>query len=324
MDSPFFIVGCGRSGTTLLRNMLNHHSKIAIPLESLFIIDYLSAKDSTPADTMRSLIAREYEIEEWGMEVSPDDLAEAATARDIIIAVHKKYMETHGKVMWGQKTPRFIRHGELLKATFPDCRFIHVIRDPRAVVSSLIQSNVHRSNAYYASLRWLNDVGEGLRLKDRYGEDLLEIRYEDLVGNPKESLKAVCAFIGVDFEPSILEYHKKGDREYSAYYKKVHSMLGKSPTTGRIDAWRTSLSKREISLVESLCGETMKELGYEPSEKRRSRNGIYILFLRLQRIFGFMGQLYHYALTRRQYIFCNLRRKLKLSLPFGDILKINY
>ena len=178
MNSPFFIIGCGRSGTTLLRNILNHHPKIAIPLESLFIIDYLSAKDSVPIDTMRSLIAREYEIEEWGMEIAPDDLAGASTAKDLIIAVHKAYMEIHGKAMWGQKTPRFIRHGDLLKATFPDCRFIHVIRDPRAVASSLIQSNVHRSNAYYATLRWLNDVREGLRLKDRYEKDLLEIRYD--------------------------------------------------------------------------------------------------------------------------------------------------
>lgn len=324
MNSPFFIIGCGRSGTTLLRNILNHHSKIAIPLESLFIIDYLSIKDSIPLDTLRNLMVREYEIDEWGLKIGPDLLADCSSVKDMIIAIHNLYMEAYGKAMWGQKTPRFIRHGDLLKATFPDCSFIHVIRDPRAVVSSLIKSNVHRSNAYYASLRWLNDVNEGLKLKSKHKKDLLEIRYEDLVKNPKDTLEVVCAFIGVDYEPTILEYHKRGNQEYSAYYKKVHSMLGKSPITERIDAWRSTLSKREISLIESLCGETMKELGYAPSTKYGSPDNIYIFFLRLQRILGFIRQVSHYALTRREYIICNLRRKLKLSLLFKGVSKINY
>ncbi|MBN1572762.1 MAG: sulfotransferase [Deltaproteobacteria bacterium] len=324
MISPFFIVGCGRSGTTLLRNILNRHSKIAIPLESLFVIDYLTVKDRKPLSTLKELIVREHEIGEWGLEITPNMLNDCSTPEGLIDRIHELYMEKNGKVIWGQKTPRFIRHGELLKTAYPDSRFIHVIRDPRAVVNSLINSDVHRSNAYYGSFRWNRDVNQGLSLKKRYPEDTLEVRYESLITDPEETLKGICRFIEVNFEREILDQDKTKTKEYSKFYNKINVKIGQPPDPQRLDAWRSDLSRRQISLIESLCAETMKRLGYAPSANYRSPNGIYIFYLRLQRIFGFMRQLFHYVLNRRQYIICNIRRKLKLSLLFGDIFKINY
>jgi hypothetical protein len=168
-DAPFFIVGCGRSGTTLLRTMLNQHSQLAIPLESLFIVDYLRADPTTPPQTFLKLILKEYEFHEWAIPFSAADFDGCVTAQDFIDRAHALYMQQYGKVIWGQKTPRFVRFGKLLKQHYPGAKFIHVIRDPRAVVSSLIRSNVHHSNAYFAARRWLRDTNAGLSLQEYSG-----------------------------------------------------------------------------------------------------------------------------------------------------------
>jgi hypothetical protein len=321
--SPFFIVGCGRSGTTLLRTMLSQHPQVAIPLESLFIIDYLRARPK-PAFSLQKLMACEYELVEWGLEVVPDDLKGCVTAKELVDRVHELYMRKHGKTIWGQKTPRFVRYGELLKANYPQAKFIHLIRDPRAVVSSLIRSNVHQSNAYFAARRWLKDVKAGLALKEEYPADVLEVRYEDLVSKPEGILQQVCAFLGLSFDPAMLEYQDAGATEYGGYYEKVHSNLKERPNANRIEAWRKHLLPREIALVESLCGETMRALGYPLDFEAPRVKPVYVMYLKLERLGGGLRQAVHYLTKRPRYLTCNLRRKIRLSLLFRGLSDVNY
>jgi hypothetical protein len=113
--APFFIVGCGRSGTTLLRTMLNRHSLVAIPLESLFIVDYLQARESVDHERLVQMLVREFELREWGLEVDADDLSDATNARGAIERLHEIYLAKNRKQIWGQKTPRFVRYGDVLK-----------------------------------------------------------------------------------------------------------------------------------------------------------------------------------------------------------------
>lgn len=324
LKSPFFIVGCGRSGTTLLRTILNHHPKVAIPLESLFIIDYLRSGSRVPPEKLRELMTMEFEISEWGMRVTSGDLKDCTTAKELIDKVHDLYAAKHGKVIWGQKVPRFVRFGDLLKSNYPRAKFIHLIRDPRAVVSSLIRSNVHRSNAYYASLRWLKDVRAGLDLKERYAEDVLEVRYEELVKRPKGTTERVCSFLGLDFDPAMLSYHKTNRSEYSSYYSKVHNKLAQPPNRDRIEAWRSHLSNRQQSLIESLCAQTMLLLDYRPDKSPKRTSNSYTTYLKFQRRVGFLRQLLYYLIYRPRYITCNLRRKVALKLFFKGLSDVNY
>jgi len=322
--APFFIVGCGRSGTTLLRTMLNQHSQVAIPLESLFIADYLRAAPDTPAATFRQLILKEYELSEWGIPFAPADFEGCVTAKEFIDRAHDIYARHFGKTIWGQKTPRFVRYGRLLKRHYPEARFINVIRDPRAVVSSLIRSNVHHSNVYFAARRWLRDVQAGLALQEDYPGDAISIQYETLVKSPEDTLRQVCAFLKIDFEPGLLTYHKKGTAEYGEYYAQIHAKLNEAPDPTRIEAWRKHLLPRQVALIESVCGETMRSLGYAAEYGERPANKGYILYLKGQRVWGLGSQIFHNFITRRGYLTSFLRRKIRLSLLVDTLRNVNY
>ena len=325
-DSPFFIVGCGRSGTTLLRTMLNQHSQLAIPLESLFITDYLRAAPDTPPDKFRKLITQEYEFHEWGIPFSPADFDGCVTALDFIDQAHALYMRQYGKIRWGQKTPRFVRYGALLKQHYPGAKFIHVIRDPRAVVNSLIRSNVHHSNALFAARRWLRDTSAGLKLEETYPgpRDVLRLRYEDFISHTAETLQQVCAFLDVPFEPAMLDYHKMGTAEYSGYYAQIHANLNQAPDQSRIEAWRKHLSPDQVAVVEWVCGDVMRTLDYQLNGSGDPVSRAVILRLKSERVFGLVQQIWHNYATRRGYLTSFLRRKLALGLLRDTLKNVNY
>lgn len=321
---PFFIVGCGRSGTTLLRAMLNSHSQLAVPLESLFIVDYLEAPDDVSAATLRRMLPREHEIREWGLDVRPEDLEGCETAAGMIERLHRMYARKHGKRSWGQKTPRLVRHADLLRSAFPGCRFVHLVRDPRAVVASLIRSDVHRSNAYFGARRWVRDVEAGRRCRAADPAGVLEVRYEDLVTRPEETLRQVTPFLGVAFEPGMLRYAERAEEEYGPYYDRIHARLTEAPDPSRVDAWRSRLPRRDVRVVESVCRELMEEYGYELVTEARRPSRPYVALLRLERVVGFLRQLLHYLRFRRGYLHSVIRRKRALSSGLGEILTLSF
>jgi len=323
MSTPFFIIGCGRSGTTLLRAMLNSHPKVAIPLESLFIVDYLQRQDIDPV-IIRELMTKEYEIKAWGLKLYPSDLYDCDTVAEMIEKIHRLYALKHNKVIWGQKTPRFVRYGDLLKKAFPQAKFINLIRDPRAVVSSLISSNVHRSNPYYACRRWNNDVFSGLQLEKKYPESTIRIMYEDLVSKPTETLQRICSFLNLEYDINLLNYHQTTGFEYGSYHSKIHSNLTSAVSTERIAAWRIKLTPRKINYVESVCCGLMSICGYKRETPSTSCQSIFVVTYKTERFFNFPFQLYHYIIHRRKYLSCLLVRKYKLGLlsKFADIINL--
>jgi hypothetical protein len=304
--------------------MLNQHSKLAIPLESLFIIDYLRADPKTPPETFLKLILKEYEFHEWAIPFSPADFDGCLTAQDFINRAHALYMQQYGKVIWGQKTPRFVRFGKLLKQHYPGAKFVHVIRDPRAVVSSLIRSDVHHSNAYFAARRWLRDTDAGLKLQETYPDDVFALHYEDFILNTEDSLHQICDFLNVEFEPAMLEYYQTGTAEYSGYYAQIHEKLNQAPDKSRIEAWRKHLSPTQIAVVEAVCADKIRVLGYTLDGSGEPVSSNVILRLRTERVLGLYKQIWHNYATRRGYLTSFLRRKLALSLFFDTLKDVNY
>ena len=310
-SNPFFIVGCGRSGTTLLRAILNNHPEVGIPLESLFIIDYLQSKQ--PIKILKHHLTKEYELKEWGVPISIEKLKDCNNSFELIDRLHFLYINQQDKVIWGQKTPRFVRYGHLLKQSFPRAKFIHLIRDPRAVVSSLCESQVHQSSIYHGAMRWKYDIQAGLSLEQKTGKDLLRLHYEDLVNDTLSAIKKVCLFLDIKFSPTMLDYYLQTPSEYSSYYKKIHSKLAEPITESSLDKWRLKLSLKEIRLIEFIAEKEMVEVNYKKETTIKDRpNSFYMLFSKLSRYMRIPKQLYHYQKHRNGYLRCVLLRKLKL------------
>lgn len=323
MSAPFFIVGCGRSGTSLLRGLLNRHPEVAIPLESLFIVDYLRAARRTSTADLLPMLVREVELREWGLAPTLEDLGEVQTIGEAIGRLHELYAQSRGKRRWGQKTPRFVRHLELLLEHFPDARFIHMVRDPRAVSSSLIRSDVHRSNALYAARRWRMDVKAGLRFENEHPFRVLRVSYEELVSDELEALDRICEFLELESEGQW-RTSAPGSEEYSAFYDRIHAKLDQQTTDEYVDRWKQDLSRREMEVVESVVGELLGQVGYEPMTTRRKVSRLERWGYTWGRAIGLLLQAGKYLRYRPRYLLHLLWRKWKLGLFWEWIWKVNY
>ncbi len=322
---PIFIVGCARSGTTLLRTMLNNHPAVAIPVESLFMIDYLRAANNRPIERFQKLVLQESEFQEWQIDITLQDLVPQRTVANLLTYLHEQYAHKNGKHIWGQKTPRFIRYGDLLKNTYPAARFIHLIRDPRAVAASLTRSNVHHSNTYFGAQRWLRDVQAGYDLKQRYPNSVLEIKYEDLVKTPRTALRVVCDFLGLIYDDAMLTYHETSGQDYGKYHASIHQNLNRPPQPDRIEAWRQHLTAQDIALVEEICGDLMQTMGYQPDKNGEIVSEDYIHQLKRKRLtVGLIRQVRQYFNGRTWHLFYMLWRKYRLGLLVDDLRQVNY
>ncbi|MGH2952033.1 MAG: sulfotransferase family protein, partial [Solirubrobacterales bacterium] len=136
-----FVVGVGRSGTTLLRLMLDAHPRLAIPPETHFLPELIAqARQRVPADELVSEIVAARNWDDFGLDAGAlrgrvaalDD----ARAAPVLRAFYSLYAERQGKQRWGDKTPIYVKRMRLISAVLPEARFVHLIRDGRDVALS--------------------------------------------------------------------------------------------------------------------------------------------------------------------------------------------
>ncbi len=261
--APFFILGAPRTGTTLLRRILNAHPVVAIPPEALFVYDFLTAKH-VPLETRKRMLCGDPALRSWDLRLTEEDLAPCETMGACLDRLHQKYAESEGKSAWGHKTPGLVLHTNLLSEAFPRARFLHTVRDPRAVANSLKRSSAHRLNVLYGAARYARDTRIGLDLERREPERARRVRFEDLVTRPLESVTGVCEWLGIDFDPAMLESLGGGLKLDAAETRESHHDNIVRPIDPAIARkWSRQLSSNEISVVESVTGDLMRELDYE-------------------------------------------------------------
>lgn len=271
MTAPVVILGVSRSGTTLLKEMLDRHSRLAVPTESYFIPQLWDRHGERPdPEAFRADLARLQRVREWG--VRPEELRLGPTFGDCVQAVYRAYAEAQGKERFGDKTPAYMQHLELLERAFPGAQYVHLIRDGRDAALSFVamrrrpRFNWARPRGLLSfACQWRTEV-EGARRFAPAGR-YLELRYEDLVAEPERKLRDVCAFLGLEFEPGMLQYHREGLPD--------HPMLAEAPRPGR-SRWREQLAPGQVERFEAVAGDLLAELGYErafprPSARARAR-----------------------------------------------------
>ena len=224
-DSPIFIVGCGRSGTTLLRLILNRNSNIAIPEETWFFPTLYRALPLLLEERdWRSRVAQEIVNLNSGHfpNLHPNDILPALDEIEkdnepsIVSSLNRSFAHNEGKTRWGDKTPGYVMHLELLHKLWPEARIIHMIRDPRDVVPSILsywEVGPQTNNPLEVIWYWKKQVATGMREGPKYfGDRYLEVRFEDFVAHPEEKLQEVCGHIGAAYEPEMLAYYQTAER----------------------------------------------------------------------------------------------------------------
>lgn len=272
---PFlFVVGSGRSGTTLARTMLDAHPDLAIPDETHFVPRLARHRRKYERDGGFDGAALLRDLEPFhqfarmGLDGGAlrGELASAEDYPDAIRRIYATYARARGKSRYGDKTPRYCLDMPMLALLFPEGRFVHVVRDGRAVALSVRGVSFGPDTIGGAALYWRNRA-LGAR---RTGEWLdpgryLEYRHEELVADPEPILRAICDLIEVPYDDAMLRYHETAERSEVAHHPHVHE-----PPRADLRDWRTELSAEELRLVEILVGDALDELGYERATDDRT------------------------------------------------------
>lgn len=272
---PLFIVGCARSGTTLLQLMLHAHPRIAIPPETRFLVELYDRRleFGDPRDpATRAAIADEivsgHRFSRLGIEpetVRQRIVASPPTLGSMFAVVFEVFAARFGATRWGDKRPNYIRRLPVLLKLFPDAQIIHIVRDGRACVASLKRMPWWQHGVPAAAEKWVDamqkadDARRGLRA-DQYHE----LRYEDLIADPERVLRHLCAFIDEDFEGSMLSPQEVAD--IIPDRRRWHRMTHQPITDRAVQRWEDDLTSGEVQLVEASAGRYLRRWGYELSE----------------------------------------------------------
>ena len=279
-EKPFpLIVGCGRSGTTLLRNILDTHSKLAVAHEAHFLAPMARDREkyvtagSLDIDAFLTDLFADPNFRRQGLDEA--DLRRALESENpadfsaAVRVVYAGYARAHGgKPYYGDKTPGYVKHIPLLARLFPEASFIHIIRDGRDVALAYIERDEWGPRTVSeAALYWDGRVREGRMAGERLGASrYLEIKYEDLVEHPEEVLVRICDFLGLEFEPGMLSFHEKGDRFAATTATPEAFTKLALPVTRGLRDWRAQMDRADVALFEALAGDLIGELGYQPSD----------------------------------------------------------
>jgi hypothetical protein len=280
-----FIVGATRSGTTLLRLMLDAHPDMAIPSETHFIPDLIKTYrlESASPERLCEVVTSH---RRWGdFHLDATALLERFRAIDAINpgdatrAFFQLYAEREGKSRWGDKTPGYVREMHRIQSVLPEARFIHLIRDGRDVALSVLGMNWGPSTVPEAAFRWKKRILRAREQAPRIGH-YVEIRYEDLVRDTEATLRRVCEFTDLPYDEAMLRYHERAeerlrekDRDLDRGPEKEpqpaearmesHALATEPPNPERIERWRTEMSREDRAVYEELAGELLADLGYE-------------------------------------------------------------
>ncbi|OFW72360.1 MAG: hypothetical protein A2Y55_09575 [Actinobacteria bacterium RBG_16_68_12] len=270
MSAPLIVLGVSRSGTTLLRVMLDRSPGIAIPDETFFIPQLAHRhRGRVDSDSFLDDLRRFPRLAAWGL--SADDFASRLRPDmeigEAISAVFDAYASSRGKPRWGDKTPMYMRHLGLLDRLFPEAQYVHLIRDGRDAALAFLdmpervvtKTWAHPRDAAGFACEWRVEVADARDLGRRVGSSrYFEVRYEDLVADPERVVRTICELARLPFEPAMLEY--AGAVDVSA--KPHHQRLLQAPTKGVRD-WRTQMSPMDARALEAIAGALLAELGYE-------------------------------------------------------------
>jgi hypothetical protein len=273
-EAPVFVLGCPRSGTTLLYDMLISSGRFADYQVETRIFD----KATPPFGNLRSKRNRERLLAAWlesdyfqrsGLEAGgfrKEVMAECRNAGDFLRIVMEGIARRQGVERWAEKTPANLLYIPQIKRTIPDALIVHILRDGRDVAASMSRMQWgdtflwdRRHRVIVCGLYWQWLVQKGRKYGRQLGPDYLEVHYEDLVRQPKDTLATLGKFIHCDLNYDNILQNAVGvvGRPNTSFKDEVRN--GSFSPIGR----RKKFSEQEERRIEGALGATLRELGYE-------------------------------------------------------------
>jgi len=287
-----FIVGVGHSGTTLLRMMLDAHPELTIPPETNFLPDVIemTKRGETSPDEVVAYLREHRRWGDFGLE--PEALLERMstaprplTPRGAIRSFYDLYASKQGKPRWGDKSPRYAAAMVKLNRHLPEARFIHLIRDGRDVaLSKLRKRGDDQDEVRHAAKRWRNRIIHARERAPKVAH-YTEARFEELITDTEPTLRRLCDFSQLEWDPAILSYHEQSQdrlaemaaalpakdgkrreapeeilRERRA---KRHQLVTEPPSRDRLAVWRQRMTPECLDAFEDEAADLLVDLGYE-------------------------------------------------------------
>jgi len=278
--SPIFVVGCPRSGTALVRNLLRSHSRISFPPETHFIPQmYLACGDPRSKVEARRLARRLLRLDklaEWDCDFELERIVAKSSYAGIIDELFQAWLRKEGKERWGDKTPQNVFHLRVLAEIFPKAKFVHILRDGRDVARSSLLAPVGPENWYSAAQQWQRFVEAGRREGSRLpAGSYLELTYETLLVDTEATLRRLCDFLGEVYEEGMLVPNRlppkrrrmTGSARVASRLDRQNRSPSRSPQIVHDNAgkWQARLTVKQRAMFESVAGPTLVALGY-PNE----------------------------------------------------------
>ena len=274
-DPEFFLLGSGRSGTTLLRSILNESPQVCIPPESHGAIPnavkryYMNGNKDWPE--LVTLLLHEFERHEnfsfW--KINMCDLKQTlfktsysersvATIVNSIFNAYREYNCVTANLV-GDKTPFNSLRLKWICKLYPSAKYLFVLRDPRGVVASFKASKLNERTEE-VSMRWGASLKAFEKMEKKSPESTLLIRYEDLISKPEEVSLSIFKFLNIDFDPKYIAERNSS----SGDGHQIHHKNSRSPLNNRsLEKWREILEDRDLGLILDKLSSQMSKYGYQ-------------------------------------------------------------
>lgn len=278
--NPFvFVVGCPRSGTTLLQRMLDNHPQLAVANDAHFVplavVDEELGVDPPLTPELVEWVRSYKRFHRLGLgDADVDGAAKGATTyAEFVGRLYTAYAAARGKRLAGEKTPDYVKHLPRLHGLFPGTRFVHIVRDGRDVALSAREWAVdgkgpskldlwEEEPVAVCALWWQWMVRLGLEGGAAVGPATYhQVSYEELVDRPEEVLAGVAAFLELADSPEMAGFHVGRTKDAPGLSAKSAWL----PATRGLRQWREELTDRELALFDQLAGDVLDRLGYPAS-----------------------------------------------------------
>jgi hypothetical protein len=256
----FFIVGCPRSGTTMVQQALNRHSQIVVPPETKFFFSFFGH----PKNQQRRHIDRINADLNIRLPPPSRQVASSSEGQAFYEEMARQYINRHTNktvAFFGEKTPEHTGLLPSIRRLYPDAKILVLYRDGRDVASSLTRMPWMSPNLYVNFIVWLyyNSIIQEERRSQR--PNTYFAKYEDIVGDPKRAFQGILRFVGADYEPAVATGH--GNREGVPQREMAWKSRALRPITDqRIGMFRKELSGDQIEILERLGRDSLSALGY--------------------------------------------------------------